>query len=175
MQRLKFNRYLERYVRSLSNANTNNIHKLVSELPDNPRLKEPLFLYAYSFNKMDYLLNASLNHPVHSEYSSLADEYEWDEIVKLLENNDTRLTGRYRKVYRSYISRRNMPDTENSTRRLLYNKTRKLQESKGVSNYRLYTDLKLDQSNINAYLKHGDITRINKETAKRMVAYLEAV
>jgi len=171
---LTFHRYLERYVRSLSRSNTNSIYKLVKEVPKNLRLREPLFLYAFSFNKGDLLLKASKDCPVCSEYVKLAGEYTWSEFVELLKQDDTRLNELYRKVYRSYISRRDMPDTVNNVRHLLHKKTRKLQEAKGISNYRLYTDLNLNQSNINAYLKHGDIARVNKETAERIVEYLEA-
>ena len=152
MQRLTFHRYLQRYVRSLSIANTNSIYKLVREVPDNLRLREPLFLYAYSFNKMDVLLKASTGCPACAEYYDLADKYQWDELLNLLEENDIRLSNEYRKVYRSYVARKNRPDVENETRRLMHKRTRKLQEQKSISNYRLYTDLKLNQSNINAYL-----------------------
>jgi len=174
MQRLTFHRYLERYVRSLSYSNTNSLYKLAKEILDNPRLKEPLFLYALSFDKLDVLLKASRDCQVYFEYTDLASKFERNEFVKLLEENDMRLEHGYRKVYRSYVSRRDMPDTDNDTRRLLHKKTRRLQESKNVSNYRLYTDLKLDQSNVNAYLKKGDIARVNKKTAEDILEYLEA-
>ena len=173
MQRLTFHRYLEQYVRSLSYGKTNSIFKLANEVSSNPRLKEPLFLYASSFGKVDILLRASENLPVSFEYENLA-HYSWVQLVKLLEENDVRLDHRYHKAYRSYVSRRNMFDTEKDTRRLMHKKIRKLQESKGVSNYRLYSDLKLNQSNVNAYLKHGDIARISKKIAEKIIEYLEA-
>jgi len=175
MQRLTFHRYLERYVRSLSHGKTNSIYKLVKEVQSNLRLREPLFLYAFSVNKGDLLLKASVNYPVHSEYVDMADKYTWDNLLKLLEENDMRVGTLYRKVYRSYVSRRDMPDTVNDVRRLIYKKTRRLQENKGISNYRLYTDLKLNHGNVNAYLKHGDIAKLNKRNTERVLEYLEAV
>jgi hypothetical protein len=174
MQQLTFHRYLERYVRSLSNTKTNSVHKLVKEVPENLRLKEPLFLYALCFNKMDLLLKASVNYIMYPEYADLSSKYNQSEFLKLLMNDNTQLNDLYRKVYRSYVSRRDTYDNENYKRRLIHKKTRKLQEAKSVSNYRIYTDLKLNQSNVNAYLKHGDIARVNKETAYKMVEYLEA-
>ena len=174
MQRLTFHRYLERYVRSLSHSDSNSINKLAKELPKNPRLKEPLFLYALCFDKTGLLLKASADFTTSVEYNDLASKYGWDEVLELLKEDDKKLDQGYRKVYRSYISRRNMPDTNNDTRRLLHNKTRRVQESKGVSNYRLYTDLNLNQSNVNAYLKHGDISRVGKKTAEKILTYLES-
>ena len=175
MQRLKFHRYLERYVRSLSHGKTNNIFKLAKEVSGNLRLREPLLLYAYSFDKVDRLLKASANYTVYSEYVNIASKYTWNELMKLLEDNDEKLGELYRKIYRSYINRRNMPETENNVRHLIHKKTRELQESKGVSNYRLYTDLKLNHGNINAYLKYGDIAKVKKETAEKILEYLKAV
>jgi len=175
MQRLTFHRYLERYVRSLSHFKTNNIYKLVKEVPNNLRIREPLLLYAYSFDKVDRLLKASVNCSECSEYTNLTDKYSWSELLRLLEENDTRLGILYRKVYKSYISRRNMPDTENDVRRLIHKKSRELQVNKGVSNYRLYTDLNLNHGNVNAYLKHGDISKVKKETAENILNYLKAL
>jgi len=175
MQRLKFHRYLERYVRSLSNGKTNNIYKLAKEVSSNLRLREPLLLYAYSFDKVDRLLKASVNYPVHSEYADMVNKFTWDELIKLLKDNDTILSDLYRKVYRSYVSRRDMPDTKNNIRRLIHKKTRSLQESKGISNYRLYTDLKLNHGNVNSYLKYGDISKLDKRNAERVLKYLEAI
>jgi len=118
-------------------------------------------------------LRASVGHPVCCEYTELANKYKWNDIIKMLEDNDTKLNHRYQKVYRSYVSKRDMPSIDNDTRRLMHKKTRKLQDSKSISNYRIYTDLGLNQSNVNAYLKSGDISRISKATAEKIIAYLE--
>ena len=175
MQRLTFHRYLESYVKRLSEQNTTSIYKLVKEVPTNLRLREPLFLYALCHDKVDILLKASAGCSVCSEYIELAGKYKWSDLLKLLEDNDTRLNSLYHKVYRSYVSRRDTYKRGNSRRHLLYKKTRKLQESKGISNYRLYTDLKLNQSNVNRYLKYGDIAKVSEKVADTMVAYLEEV
>ena len=146
----------------------------VKEVPSNLRLREPLFLYALCHSKTDILIKASVGCSACTEYFELASNYRWDEILKLLEDDDIRLGNLYRKVYRSYVSRRDAYERENTRRRLIHKKTRELQESKGISNYRIYTDLKLNQSNANRYLKHGDITKVSKRIADKMVAYLEA-
>ena len=124
---------------------------------------------------MDLLLKAPINHPVSDEYTNLANKYKWSDLLELLEENNERLNNEYHKVYRSYVSRRDMPDTKNSMRVLMHKKIRRLQEQKGVSNYRIYTDLKLDQGNINAFLKNGEISKVSMKTTEDMIAYLETV
>ena len=51
----------------------------------------------------------------------------------------------------------------------------KLQKEKNISNYRIYKDLELNPGNINAYLKHGDPSKLSLATARKTLDYLEAV
>lgn len=43
----------------------------------------------------------------------------------------------------------------------------------GVSNYRIYTDLKLNPGNLNAWLKHGDSSKVSLYTARKTLQYME--
>ena len=56
MRKLTFEGFLKQYVADLSGVQTASIHKLADCSQDNPRLKEPLFLYALAFDKVDWLL-----------------------------------------------------------------------------------------------------------------------
>jgi hypothetical protein len=53
------------------------------------------------------------------------------------------------------------------------NKVVQLQKPKVVSNYRLYSDLRLNPGNFNAWLKYGDPNKVSLDTARRTVKYLE--
>jgi len=173
MRRLTFEGYLGRYVRSLSLGNTNNIYKLVGELPTNHRLREPLFLYALSVGKQERLLNACKDVSLRQQYINMIAAYTWLDIVQALETKDDRLERDYHKVYRSFVSRRDMTDTEKKVKVLMLSKIKDLQNSKRVSNYRIYTDLQLDCSNVNSFLKHGDVDKVSLAVARRMLVYLE--
>ena len=172
MQRLTFHRYLERYVRSLSKGNTNSIKRLVKEVPSNKRLREPLFLYSLSMGKVDALLEAAAGCQYCSSFSVLAEKYKWEDIVKALEEKDIYLERDYHKVYRSYCSRRDAHDVDRDTKLLMHKRVRELQETKGISNYRLYTDLMLNPSNTNAFLTNGDLGRLSMEVAEKMLTYM---
>jgi len=173
MRRLTFHRYLERYVRSLSRTGTNSLYKLAGEVTENLRLREPLLLYAMSFGKTEILLRASRDYPVYSDYKELTSKYKWEDIIEMLKNEDAQLGQNYHKVFNSYIRRRDMPDTNNETKRLMHKRIRKLQKEKCISNYRLYTDLKLNPGNTNAFLKRGDIVKISMGNAEKMLEYIE--
>jgi hypothetical protein len=44
---------------------------------------------------------------------------------------------------------------------------------KNITNYRIYTDLKLNHGNINSWLKNGDCDKVSLETARRVLKYTE--
>ena len=174
MRQLTINGYLERYVRSLSYGNTNNIFKLVNEVKNkHHRLREPLFLYALSVGKINLVLRAATGDRLHTVYSELADKYSWDDMLVALESKDNSLDSDFHKTYNSYIRLRNMPITNNNSKMLMHSKIKRLQQDKHISNYRIYTDLKLNPGNVNAYLKRGDVNKIGLRTVDRIVEYLE--
>ena len=53
MRKLTFEGFLKQYVTELSGVQTASIHKLANCLHENPRLKEPLYLYALVFDKVN--------------------------------------------------------------------------------------------------------------------------
>ena len=64
MRKLTFEGFLKQYVTELSGVQTASIHKLADCLQDNPRLKEPLYLHALAFDKVDLLLRSMSNFPI---------------------------------------------------------------------------------------------------------------
>ena len=174
MRELTFRGYLERYVRSLSSCKTNSVFKLAAEAQVNYRLREPLFLYALNTGKTDILLRATAGSGLHLQYVEMADRYSWEKMLEALESKNESLDRSYHKTYRSYISRRYTSRTDSDTKALMHKKIRRLQNTKGISNYRLYTDLRLNPSNVNSFLKSGDVNKVSLERAREMIAYLES-
>jgi len=174
MRRLTFAGYLRRYVRSLSGKETNSIFKLAKEAESNFRLREPLFLYALSVGKEDILSRAVKSNTLSAKYIEMVEKYSWDKIQNALKENDKQLDINYHKAYQSFVSRRNMPQSNNDTKVLMHKKIKALQVRNNVSNYRLYTDLKLNPSNINAFLKHGEVRKVSIDVARNIISYLEA-
>ena len=61
MRKLTFEGFLKQYVVELSGVQTASVHKLADCMTENPRLKEPLYLYALAFDKVDLLLRYTVN------------------------------------------------------------------------------------------------------------------
>ena len=175
MRELTFRGFLTQYVKQLSAEKTNSLYKLAAEASNNnPRLREPLFLYAVYSQKEKVLLQATKESALYAEYDRLVSLYKADRMTELLEQASPLLPAEYHKVWRSYQSRKNRGQADEHTKELMWQKVKRLQEKNGVTNYRIYTDLKLNPGNLNAWLKHGNSDKVSLETARKTLRYVES-
>lgn len=174
MRELTFKGFLSQYVKHLSAQETNSLYKLTAEAStDNPRLKEPLLLFALCSQRQDILLNAAKNTHLYSEYYKVVTRYSEEALLELLESGSQELSAEYHKVWRTYLSRKNRMQADGHTKELMRQKVKRLQEKNGVTNYRIYTDLKLNPGNLNAWLKHGNCDKVSLDTARKTLRYVE--
>ena len=171
MRKLTFEGFLKQYVAELSGVQTASVHKLADCMAENPRLKEPLFLYARAFDKVDLLLRYTANSAVAAEYEQLSNRYSLAQMLLLLENQSHELPEGYLKVWRSYCSVRDAALADNDTKELIHRRVLELQQKKKLTNYRLYTDLKLNPGNVNAWLKHNDSSKMSLDCARQIYKY----
>ena len=174
MRKLTFEGFLKQYVAELSGIQTASIHKLADCLQDTPRLKEPLYLYALAFDKVDLLLRYTVNSAVAAEYEQLSNRYSLTQMLLLLENQSLELPEGYLKVWRSYCSVRDAVLADNDTKELIHRRVVELQQKKKLTNYRLYTDLKLNPGNVNAWLKHNDSSKMSLDCARQIYKYAKS-
>lgn len=174
MRELTFRGFLTQYVKRLSVQDTNSLYKLAAEASgSNPRLREPLLLYAVYSEKQDVLLQATKDLALYESYRTVVLQYDANAMTELLEAASPALPAEYHKVWRSYLTTKNRGQADNHTKELMRQKVKRLQEKYGVTNYRIYTDLKLNPGNLNAWLKHGDSDKVSLETARRTLRYVE--
>ena len=175
MQKLTMKGYLSGYVKYLSGLNTNSIKKLAGEAKTNHRLREPLFLYACCTNKVDLLLDYTKGSDLGGKYANVAMRFDFPEILTALDTENTLLSEGYQKCYNSYKSCRDMVLTHNRKKLLMHNKIKELQHAKNITAYRIYTDLKLNASNVNAFIKHGSVDKLSVDKVRMILQYLENV
>lgn len=174
MRDLTFRGFLTQYVRQLAAEETNSLYKLAAEASSsNPRLREPLFLYAVYSQKEKVLLQATKEPTLYAEYERMVSLYTADRMTELFEQASPLLPADYHKVWRSYQSRKNRGLADEHTKELMRQKVKRLQEKKGVTNYRIYTDLNLNPGNLNAWLKHGNGSKVSLKTARKTLRYVE--
>ena len=174
MRELTFKGFLAQYVKRLSKSNTNGLYRLAEEASsDNPRLKEPLFLFALYSGKQTVLLQATKDQSLFAEYQKMVSRYSADQMTQLFEDNASVLPNEYHKVWRSFQSQKNKGQSDDHTKELMRQKVRRLQSQYGVSNYRIYTALNLNPGNVNAWLKHGIADKVSLDTARKILYYVE--
>ena len=174
MRKLTFEGFLKQYVAELSGVQTASVHKLADRMAENPRLKEPLSLYALAFNKVELLLHYTVTSAVSAEYEQLSNLYSLEQMLLLLEKQSPELPEGYLKVWRSYCSVRDAVLADNDTKELIHRRVLELQKEKKLTNYRLYTDLKLNPGNVNAWLKHNDSSKMSLDCARQIYKYAKS-
>lgn len=174
MRRLTFEGFLKQYVAELSGVQTASIHKLADCLQENPRLKEPLYLYALAFDKVNLLLRYTKDPVYLAEYERLSSSYSLEQVLTLLEGRSPELPEGYLKVWRSYCSVRDAALADNDTKELIHCRVVEIQQKKHLTNYRIYADLKLNPGNVNAWLKHNDSSKMSLDCARQIYRYAKS-
>ena len=171
MRHWTFKGFLSHYVKKLSYSNTQDMRKLSAEaLKDNFRLRAPLVLYAVAAGKKALLMNCLQNKDEGFEMRQMLERLD-------AENLETQLKEKlcpeeYLKVWNSYLVSRNAPQRDEVLKSVMRKKVLQLMEEKKCSNYRVYTDLKLNPGNINSWLKYGNSSKVSYGTAERVMNYV---
>jgi hypothetical protein len=173
VQKLTLKGYLSSYVRHLSGLDTNSINRLANEAMSNHRLREPLFLYAYCTDKVDLLLEYTRETEMGDRFYHIRSKFSLPEIISALETKNSILEERYHKCYNSYVCRRDMQKTYERKKYLMRTKILELQAVKKVTTYRIYTDLGLNGSNVNSFVKNNKIEKLSLDTVRMILKYLE--
>ena len=92
MRELTFSGFLTEYVRSLSKAGTTSVFALSKEASsDNPRLREPLLLYALASGKKDILFRATKKFGLEEFYAPTLSAIGDNSIETVLAEDDWRM------------------------------------------------------------------------------------
>lgn len=163
MNKLRFKGYLENYIKDLSSCGSLNVHKLVKETKTNYRLFDSLVLYCALYNKKD-LFNKYTNKQ-HSLLLKKLNEKTF--LSKTFSNYD------FSKIWDGYQHRINRFVYDGDTKLRIRNNVLKQMKEKKITNYRVYTDLKLNPGNINDYLTNGNGEKVSLNVAKRIYNYVQ--
>ena len=63
---------------------------------------------------------------------------------------------------------------DTTQKELIHRRVLELQKKKKLTNYRLYTDLKLNPGNVNAWLKHNDSSKMSLDCARQIYKYAKS-
>jgi len=179
MRQPSFEKYLLTYAQELTGCDSQSLNKLLSlSLNGHARAFEPLVLLCILKGKKGLLLTklagTTFKHNIEFMLSK-----DWDKgslISFLVESEEENHNlERYRKVYRSYQAMVSRPAVDREVVLLMRERILEVMKEKKLSNYRVYTDLSLNHGNINRYLKHGDASKLSRQTARRILDYVISI
>jgi len=175
MMRLTFEGFLGSYVKYLSGENTLALPRLVRLLSTEPRLVEPLVLWAVATGHGDRLARLlEDDRALASEVALVERLASEDRLETALASGDPVLRPEYAKAWRSYAARRDAGARDARLKLDARARVLALKAEKGVSQYRMAKDLGLNPGNLNAFLVQGDPRKLGLDNAYALVRYLEA-
>lgn len=176
MRQLTFKGYTRTYVSQLSSCGSTAIFSLTREAAStNPRLTEPLYLYAALNGNLKTLLSASKNTHLFDLYEDMSEKFSYNDLMQALEMNSKQLDERYHKVWRSYQSVAKKHERDNRVKELMRQRIVSTQKAQSISTYRICKDLNLNNANINSWLKNGISHKVSIDTARLILEYTEQV
>lgn len=175
MRRLTLRGFLESYVVYLAGENTLALRRLVALMPHEPRLVEPLLLWATVTNRSERLGRLLAEHPVLlAELRLLESLAKEGRLEAVLAAEDPRLRPEYSKAWRSYVARRDAAARDARLKLEARERVLALDAERDVSRYRMAKDLGLNPGNLHAFLSQGKPEKLALERAHELVKYLEA-
>jgi hypothetical protein len=175
MRQLTLPGFLQSYVKALSGEDTLALSRLAVLSETEPRLVEPLLLWTAATgraHKLDSMLEG--RQGLQEELHTLAQLQSTGRLEKELANARSSLRPEYRKVWHSYVVRRDAANRDKQLRLQVRERVLELESQKGVTRYRMAKDLGLNPGNLHAFLSQGDPTKLSLDRVADLVEYLEA-
>lgn len=67
---------------------------------------------------------------------------------------------------------KNAPERDKALKEAIRKKVLQMMQNGNCTNYRIYTDLKLNPGNVNSWLKNGDSSKVSYRNAERIMHYV---
>lgn len=174
MRHLTLTGFLESYVRALGGG-TLALPKLVERSRSEPRLVEPLLLWAVTTDRADRLEGLLRDRDdLQRELRALGVLQTAGSLESALDAEDLELRPEYSKAWRSYVVRRDAATRDAELRLEARKRVLALESQKNVTRYRMAKDLGLNPGNLHAFLTQGDPTKLSLDRVAALMKYLEA-
>ena len=162
MRQQQFINFLKEYLQDVSGMPTANIHKLADASKKNIRIRDCLILYC-ALSNTQRILNKFTNNKYKddldrlNEYNFLSEEFSDYE---------------FKKIYTSYQHKIKVVEYDDITKNKIHDNIVRTMNEKGISNYRIYKDLKLNPGNINDFLTNKNIKKVSMNTVLKIFDYV---
>ena len=169
MRKLSLKSYLEKQMVTLSGLNSKSLYRFSAMSETNARLKDTVVLYLMLFVKDDLKRHLLNKYPYLSPGCEKLSGITPENAERFLVDNSL---SEYKTIYENYLNTIGTHDNENRIKRMMYDRIVQLQAEKGISNYAVYKELKLNPGNANAFLKNGDVSKLSLDTVRHILEFV---
>ena len=166
MRALTFKGFLTQYVKELSQTNTLNLKTLAREAEDgNYRLAAPLVLYALVTEKKDSLHRSLGSSVTADEMRRDLQAFSGADVEQMLSSG--KAPRDYAKVWESFLVAKKAPERDKALKEAIRKKVLQTMQASNCTNYRIYTDLKLNPGNVSSKVSYKNAERIMNYVMQR--------
>lgn len=166
---LTFKGFLKGYCRELTGLETSSLRKLLSAvLGDAPAAAEAVMVFAAAQGKAKYLCDLAEGTRVEGLYATFLERLEACGSLELALTADD-MDQRFRKVWFAYLSKKEAIKADRRVISLMRTKTLEALGRANTTIYALCGQLGLNRGNVYAYLNGGDVSKVSRQTARRIM------
>ena len=168
---LTFKGFMRGCCRELTGLDTDNLKKLCHAVDsDAPAAAEAVMVFAALQNKAGYLLGLSRGTWMADQYQEFFDGLGlFGSVEEYL--CSAKAPSRYRKVWDAFRAKKDAIQADRRVISLMRTKTLDAMDCHGLTAYAVCNNLNLNLGNIYAYLHKGDVSKVSRATARKVMQY----
>ena len=172
---LTFKGFLRAYCRELTGLQTDSLKKLINASALNsPSVAEAVMVFASVQGKTDYAVRLAHGTWMEEGYKAIATQLEQCEDIEKFLCSDF-APERYRKVFLAYKAQKSAIDADRRVIALMHEKILDALNKSSTSIYSVCKQLGLNKGNIYAYLNSADVSKVSRDTARRILQFAESL
>lgn len=166
---LTFKGFLRAYCRELTGVESDSLRKLLAAVTaDSPAAAEAVMVFAAQQEKADYLARLAQGSWVESGYRDFAEGLASCENLAGYLQSDF-VPQRYKKVWQAWEAQRAAIAADRRVISIMREKTQAALAQASTTPYAICRQLGLNKGNFYAYLNGGDVTKVSRATARRIM------
>lgn len=166
---LTFKGFLRAYCRELTGVESDSLRRLFAAVAtDSPAAAEAVMVFAAQQGKAGYLARLAQGSWAESSYRDFAGALASCENLASYLQSDT-APQRYRKVWQAWEAQRDAIATDRRVISMMRERTQAALAQASTTPYAICQQLGLNKGNFYAYLNGGDVTKVSRATARRIM------
>lgn len=174
MRNLTFKGFITQHVKELSVGNTISVFKLAKEASTtNPKLVEPLLLYAVTCGKAEILLAATKKTALNEKYQKTIDKYLAEVNENALQESVPNMPHGYKAIYNSFVDAKSKNRANDPSKEYYKKEIERISKENDLSLSLLAKKTGFKRGNTYKFFSNNQQDCLSINALKTMLAYLK--